>query len=61
MTASSAAFAHREALNHRQMYAFIGSMTGLAAIFIFFHWGRRIAQKTNLGKKGVSALAALSR
>ncbi|KAL7811028.1 ferric reductase NAD binding domain-containing protein [Trichoderma aethiopicum] len=61
MTASSAAFAHREALNHRQMYAFIGSMAGLAAIFIFFHWGRRIAQKTNLGKKGVSALAALSR
>ncbi|PTB69974.1 hypothetical protein BBK36DRAFT_151836 [Trichoderma citrinoviride] len=58
---SSSAFEHREALNHRQMYAFIGSMVGLAAIFIFFHLGRRIAQKTNAGKKGVSALAALSR
>ncbi|TFB04152.1 Ferric reductase transmembrane component 4 [Trichoderma ghanense] len=61
MPTSSSAFAHREALNHRQMYAFIGSMVGLAAIFICFHLGRRIAQKSNAGKKGVSTLAALSR
>ncbi|UKZ73309.1 hypothetical protein TrVFT333_000952 [Trichoderma virens FT-333] len=61
MAGSSAAFAHREELNHRQMYAFIGAIVGLAAIFIFFHLGRRIAQKSNVGKKGVSALAALSR
>ncbi|KAL5086977.1 hypothetical protein Trisim1_008540 [Trichoderma cf. simile WF8] len=59
--AGSAAFAHREELNHRQMYAFIGAIVGLAAIFIFFHLGRRLAQKSNVGKKGVSALAALSR
>ncbi|KAH0498517.1 hypothetical protein TgHK011_005769 [Trichoderma gracile] len=61
MAASSSAFAHREALNHRQMYAFIGSMVGLAAIFICFHWGRRLAQKSDVGKKGLSTLAALSR
>ncbi|KAL6700406.1 ferric reductase NAD binding domain-containing protein [Trichoderma pleuroticola] len=59
--AGSAAFVHREELNHRQMYAFIGAIAGLAAIFIFFHLGRRLAQKSNIGKKGVSALAALSR
>ncbi|KAL6799172.1 ferric reductase NAD binding domain-containing protein [Trichoderma sp. SZMC 28013] len=58
---SSAAFTHREELNHRQMYAFIGAIVGLAAIFIFFHLGRRLAQKSNIGKKGVSALAAFSR
>ncbi|KAL7932266.1 ferric reductase NAD binding domain-containing protein [Trichoderma chlorosporum] len=52
---------HREDLNHRQMYGFIGATGGLAAIFISFHLGRRIAQKSNIGKKGVSALAALSR
>ncbi|RFU77961.1 ferric reductase like transmembrane component [Trichoderma arundinaceum] len=57
----SSVFEHREALNHRQMYAFIGALTGLAAIFIFFHLGRRVAQKSNIGKKGVSALAAISR
>ncbi|KAL7786264.1 ferric reductase NAD binding domain-containing protein [Trichoderma ceciliae] len=59
--ASSAAFARREQLNHRQMFAFIGAIAGLAAIFIFFHLGRRLAQKSNVGKKGVSALAVLSR
>ncbi|KAL6878536.1 ferric reductase NAD binding domain-containing protein [Trichoderma novae-zelandiae] len=61
MAGNSSAFEHREELNHRQMYAFIGAIVGLAAIFIFFHLGRRIAQKSNAGKKGVSTLAALSR
>jgi hypothetical protein len=61
MSSFATILAWREELNHRQMYAFIGAVGGLAAIFILFHLGRRLAQKTNIGKKGVSALAVLSR
>ncbi|KAM0257183.1 hypothetical protein ACHAQJ_004545 [Trichoderma viride] len=61
MSSFADALERSEELNHRQMFAFAGAVGGLAAIFISFHLGRRIAQKTNIGKKGVSALAVLSR
>ncbi|KAL7919814.1 ferric reductase NAD binding domain-containing protein [Trichoderma austrokoningii] len=61
MASHASALARSEDFNHEQMYIFIGAVGGLAAIPIVFHLGRRLAQKTNVGKKGVSALAVLSR
>lgn len=61
MASHAAALARSEDFNHQHMYEFIGAVGGLAAIPIVFHLGRRLAQKTNVGKKGVSALAVLSR
>lgn len=61
MASHAAALARSEDFNHQQMYTFIGAVGGLAAIPTIFHLGRRLAQKTSLGKRGVSALAALSR
>lgn len=62
MAASHAAALMRsEDINHERMYTFVGAVGGLALIPTVFHLGRRLAQKTNVGKKGVSAVAALSR
>lgn len=61
MASHAAALARSEDLNHQQVLTFIGAVGGLAAIPTVFHLGRRLAQKTNVGRKGVSALAALSR
>ncbi|EHK45353.1 uncharacterized protein TrAtP1_003639 [Trichoderma atroviride] len=61
MSSHAAALMRSEDINHERMYTFVGAVGGLALIPIVFHLGRRLAQKTNIGKKGVSALAALSR
>lgn len=61
MSSFLAALERSEDVNRQHMYTFAGAVGGLATIPVIFHLGRRLAQKTSVGKKGVSALAVLSR